>query len=184
MNLAVLPMKAHTELVAAYLAGKKEAIVRRWLEFTIQSYDEEAAHFLQQDRDFLNPVGHTLKENLPPLFGALLEDGIPPACHRNLDAIIRVRAVQDFTPSEAVSFIFSLKEIVRKEMADQDQLDPQGRGCAAIESRIDALALLAFDFYMKCRLQISEIKLNESRLRSHVSEKMALKASGRPKDSA
>jgi hypothetical protein len=184
LNLAVLLMSANTKLVVECLAGQREAIVRQWLARAIQGYDPSTSRFLQQDQDgFCNPVGHALKENLPVLFGALLEDRIPATYQQNLDAIVRVRAVQDFSASEAVSFIFALKEIVRRELASQDQLDPHGSGCAAFESRIDAMALLAFDLYMGCREQVYEIKLNEGRRRAHVSEKMASKPTGRSKDS-
>jgi len=178
-------MNENIKLVVECLAGQREAIVRQWLALTVQGYDPGTSHFLQQDKDgFRNPVGQVLRENLPFLFAALLEDRNPAAYQQNLDAIVRVRAVQDFSASEAVSFIFALKEIVRRELAGQDQRDPHGSGCAAFESRIDAMALAAFDLFMGCREQMYEIKLNEDRRRSHVSEKMAAKASGKSKDFA
>lgn len=65
-----------------------------------------------------------------------------------LDAIIRVRAVQDFAPSEAVAFVFALREIVEST--------------AEVQARIDQVALAAFDTYMKCREQIAEIRVREA----------------------
>ncbi len=184
MSLTVLPMN-DIRLAVEHLAGKKEVIVREWLEMIIHGYEPGTAHFLQQDQDgFRNPVGQVLRENLPVLFAALLEDRIPASYRENLDAIIRVRAVQDFSPSEAVAFIFDLKQIVRRKVAAQDRLDPQGGRCAEFESRIDVMALLAFDLFTACREQMYEIRLNESRRRTHVSEKMAAKTAGRSKDPA
>ena len=39
-----------------------------------------------------------------------------------LDGIIRIRSIQDFTPSEAVGFIFDLKTVIR------GVVDAEGRG--------------------------------------------------------
>lgn len=60
-----------------------------------------------------------------------------------LDAIIRIRAVQDLTPSQAVEFLFLLKPIMRELAPEQDQV--------RLADRIDRLALMAFDKYMQCR---------------------------------
>lgn len=169
-------MSAHIKLVVECLAGQSETIVRQWLAGAIHGYDSGTAHFLKQDQDvFSNPVGHALKENLPALFRALLEDRDPETYRHNLDAVVRVRAVQDLSASEAISFVFALKEIVRREVVSRRELDPIGSGWAVFETRIDAMALQAFDLYMACREQTYEIRLNESRRRAHVSERMAAK---------
>ena len=172
----------NTKLVVEFLSGQKESIVRQWLVCALQGYDPSTARFLQQEDGFRNPVGQALKENLPVLFGALLEGRLPETYQQNLDAIVRLRAVQDFSASEAVSFIFGLKEIVRRELGRQAQPDPLAFGCAAFEMRIDAMALRAFDLYMGCREQLCEIKFNEGKRRAYVGEKMAAKPTGRSKD--
>jgi hypothetical protein len=157
-----------------FLARKEGAIGRLWLERALQGYAKSTTRFLAQEQDrFRNPVGYTLKENLPVLYTALLLGRASDECQRALDAIIRVRAVQDFSASQAVSFIFMLKDIVRQELAGEGQIDPDGRGLAAFETRIDALALLAFDLFVRCREQICEIKTNDVRRRTYVEQKLA-----------
>ena len=81
-----------------------------------------------------------------------------------LDSIVRIRAVQDFSPSEAVSFIFQLKSAVRQELGSElvTQADI-ARDLAVFESAIDDLALFSFDIYMKCREKIYDLKANEAR---------------------
>jgi hypothetical protein len=74
--------------------------------------------------------------------------------------------VQDFTASQATAFVFKLKEILRKSLADELQDVACLKELVAFESRIDQLSLLAFDVYMSCREKIYEIAANETRNRT------------------
>jgi hypothetical protein len=69
--------------------------------------------------------------------------------------------VQDFTPSKAVNFIFILKKVVREELKKeirQDQIDDE---LLSFESKVDDLALFAFNIYMQCRDQLNQLKVDE-----------------------
>ncbi len=132
-------------------------IIERWVERTIASYPAEMLPFLSGEQDpFRNPVGHSLRQNLATLvhelFGSMDKQAIAPA----LDALIRLRAVQSFSPGEAVRFIFELRTAVREE---------SGAVSDSLQSRIDELALMAFDQYMACREQIFELRARELRSR-------------------
>jgi hypothetical protein len=134
--------------------SRAEPILEQWIARTIESYPSAAVPFLSgQDDRFRNPVGYTLQTGLAALFsqlqGGMDEEQIGPA----LDAIIRIRAVQDLAPSQAVGFIFLLKPII----AD---LAPAGER-EMLNNRIDRLALLAFDKYMQCREQLADIRVRE-----------------------
>jgi RsbT co-antagonist protein rsbRD N-terminal domain len=137
-----------------------EPILEQWIASTIQGYPSSAGPFLSGEEDpFRNPVGHTLRKSLTTLFaelrGNMDAERIAPA----LDAIIRIRAVQDLTASQAVGFVFLLKPIVR-ELAPEDQ--------DSLAGRIDQLALMAFDKYMQCREQLADIRVSEGRRRIRV----------------
>ena len=78
-----------------------------------------------------------------------------------LEGILRIRAVQDVAPSRALAFIFRLKNVLREELgsvatAPSEEID-------ALESRLDAIALISFDLFMKCREKIYDLKANELR---------------------
>jgi hypothetical protein len=73
-----------------------------------------------------------------------------------LDSLVRLRAVQDFRPSEALLFIFDLRGVAAEVIGSLPQ---------ALESRIDRLALMAFDQYMACRDQIAGLREKELRFR-------------------
>jgi len=137
------------------LTAKRRAIVDEWLARTLEAYPEHTASFLARGEDpFSNPVGHAFKEAFPVLVDELLGGMDLARIAPLLDQVVKIRAVQDFTPSQAVAFVFLLKKVIREELKSD--------GLAAVEDRIDEMALLAFDLYLKCRERIYAIKVNES----------------------
>jgi hypothetical protein len=147
------------------LQERKIAIVKSWFDAVTEAYPDDTSRFLKKRKDqFTNPVGYTISDGLEHLFDALLQGMLEDKVSAFLDSIIRIRAVQDFTPSEAVAFIFRLKKVIRQELGD-DILKQQGvpEELSTFDSAIDDLALYAFDIYMKCREKIYELKANEAR---------------------
>jgi hypothetical protein len=72
-----------------------------------------------------------------------------------------VRAVQDFEPSAAVSFVFDLKGLLR-EFAGKG-----GDGSLEVlDQRIERLGMCAFDVYMRCREEMWKIRAREIRNQS------------------
>ncbi len=79
----------------------------------------------------------------------------------HLDKIVRIRAVQQLTPAQALSFVFSLRSIVR-EVIPEAEADPRFRGgLAELDARIDEVALAAFDLYAARREEVSQLRINE-----------------------
>ncbi|MEW6235065.1 MAG: RsbRD N-terminal domain-containing protein [Candidatus Omnitrophota bacterium] len=145
------------------LASKKKRILEKWFERIVNCYPSDANHFLTKERDrFNNPIGFTLREGIGKILDALLQESEPDAPEESLGDIVRLMAVQDFTPSQAVEFLFLLKEILWEEDEEKDRRDEWRE----LESRIDRMALLAFDGYMKCREAIYEIKANQVKNRT------------------
>ena len=134
-----------------------EAVAERWIERVLAAYPAEAASHLGSRQDpFRNPAGHTIRESLTTLARELLDGMDEAAVAGALDGIVRLRAVQGLRPSEALGFVFKLREAV-VEAASQVPPD--------FEGRIDALALMAFDQYMACREQIAGLREKELRMR-------------------
>ena len=158
------------------LRVRKGAIVRAWLARMLRAYPDHTSRFLDREQDpFRNPVGHTLKEALAALFDELLGEMNAEKVTPLLDGIVRIRAVQDFTASQAVAFPFHLKMVLRETVGDQFRRDPEGNGLAALDDRIDQMALLAFDLFMRCRESIYEVRANETRRRLYLLERMHVK---------
>ena len=145
------------------LKNRKTAIVKKWFHATADRYPSPASNFIKGQADsFHNPVGHTLAEGVEGLFDGLLQDDAnSERFFPYLNDIIKIKAVQDFSPSNAISFIFLLKPIIREEIAKEKNGKNFSDDLSSFESQIDGLALLSFDIYMKCRERIFEIKTEE-----------------------
>jgi len=142
------------------LTEKKKAIIQKWIELVLDSYGSSNFFKKQKDR-FANPVGATISEGLTKIFTVLVENRDLNDIAKPLEDIIKIRAVQDFAPSQAVSFIYLFKDIVRQELAREKKLAEMHTNLAVLEARIDKTALMAFDYYMDCRERLHRIRVNE-----------------------
>jgi len=144
----------------------REAIAGQWLDRVLRTHPGEAVRFLSGETDpFRNPVGFTIRQALDVLLDELLLGMDTGKVTAALDSIVQIRAVQDFTPSQALEFLFQLKAILRGHDLgpSQDLLD----------SRIDDMALQAFDLYVKYRERTYQVKANEARRQVYVLERSA-----------
>jgi hypothetical protein len=142
----------------------KNEIIKNWFEAAIQTYAPDTAQFYKGQKDqFANPVGNITAKGVEFLLDQLLNDFEPDAVKTYLDPIIRIRAVQNFTPSRATAFILSLKKILRDCLADKLQDAAMEMELVAFESKIDQLCLMAFDIYMACKEKIYQISANDMR---------------------
>jgi hypothetical protein len=146
------------------LQENRSVIVDQWFETVVGTYQEETrAPLRRQNAPFTNPVGFNTRQGLEGLFDGLLKGMMPSDTSRFLDGIVRIRAVQNFAPSEALRFICQLKSVVRGKLGET-LLDPATAGeLVLFESAVDDLALFAFDLYMQCRETIYDIKAKEAR---------------------
>lgn len=148
------------------LSAKSPAISEKWLNTVLGLYPAETALFLKKEKDqFSNPIAHQLARGLREILAVLAEDQGAEAAAAALDEVIRVLALQELPPSQALAFVFYLKHIVREELA-QELGDPSlAPEMTELEARIDGLALLGFDGYMQRREKLCELKVNEVKSR-------------------
>ena len=146
--------------IESLLAPKKKAIVQKWIDQVLDSYGAPDFFKKQKDR-FANPIGSTVSDGLQNLFVILVEEKALAEAAKPLEDIIKIRAVQEFAPSVAVSFVCSLKNIVREELAKEKNREEVLNLFSALDSRIDKIALMAFDIYMDCRERLHQIRVNE-----------------------
>jgi len=145
------------------LAERRSAVCARWLDAVLGEYGEATASRWRRERDpFANPVGHALATGLPELLDAVAGDGEPAAgAVAALEAIVRIRAVQDLAPSRAVGFVYRLRDAIREELSAELAGGDLASGLPALDGRIERLALLAFDVYVRLREQIFRIRQEE-----------------------
>lgn len=161
----------------------------RWCALILATYPPAAARRMAGRSDpFANPVGGTIRRatrailrvgpptppraprpDALPVAGPSDESPAPVVTAHPFSAladalhdIVRVRAVQDFSPSQAVGFVFLLKQAARDAWPEgASPLDPSD--LAHLDRWTDDLALLAFDLYTADRERIAQIRVSESR---------------------
>jgi len=144
------------------LLERKSNILAKWFDKMIESYPPDSSNFLKNQKNrFSNPVGNTISEGINSLFDVLVQGYEPETIYPFLNDIIRIKAVQDFSPSQAVSFVFLLKRVLRDAVKKELKEYSIYEELTLLESQIDELALLSFDIFMKCRERIYEIKADE-----------------------
>jgi hypothetical protein len=146
------------------LAQRKTAIIKNWFALAVETYPPDTASFLKKQKDpFANPVGRTISIGLEALFNELLKEMDYEIITSFLDPIIRIRAIQNFSPAQAVSFIFLLKKAIRENIKKEVSEEQLFSELLLFESKIDQLAMIAFNLYMQCKEKIYDLKANEMR---------------------
>ncbi|HZD60656.1 MAG TPA: RsbRD N-terminal domain-containing protein [Anaerolineae bacterium] len=148
------------------LREKKPAILKRWLDAIMETYPPETAGLLKGKKNrFTDPVGYTIHDGMDGVIDGLIREAPFEEISPFLDSIIKIRAVQNFSASQAVAFIFDLKWIIGEELRNMSH----ARGVidaatlSAFESKLDNLALISFDIYMESREKIYELKASETK---------------------
>ncbi|OGQ87956.1 MAG: hypothetical protein A2512_10065 [Deltaproteobacteria bacterium RIFOXYD12_FULL_56_24] len=149
-------------LLQEMLIENKGEILEVWVDRVLATYPEDGARIFKKEKNqFANPVGYAVKSSLWEVYALLFEsetlEGLVPA----LNQLVKIRAVQEFIPSQAVSMAYKLKEVVkdfyhREKLADHE-------GWLTFEEKADILAYTLFDLYMASREQLHKTRLEEYR---------------------
>ncbi len=144
------------------LEQRKDTIVERWVDAVLSAYPSESAVLYQAQKDpFANPLGHSVREGTRGIFQTILDGMDMEDLRTHLDKIVRIRAVQQFTPSEALSFVFSLRSIVRTVIPEAEVDAGLREGLAELDAKIDEVALAAFELYAARREEVSQLRISE-----------------------
>lgn len=151
-------------MIKELLAEKKLPIVGKWTERILKTYPEETLKFLKGDRNrFSNPVGNIIRNNADNIYDEIISGNNLEKIRLQLEDIIKIRAVQDFTPSNAIGFVYILKKVICEELQEFVNDKMLLNEFYEINERIDRIALLAFDIYMECKEKVHRLRMNEIR---------------------
>ena len=149
-------------MVKELLKQKKKVIINGWMQSIFDTYPAETSDFLRlQKNQFSNPVGHIICEAAESIFESVLTGNQVLEIKIVLNDIIKIRAVQDFQPSRAAGFIFTLKDIIRKEILTEIKTPGDFIEFCKILEEIDRVALTAFDLYTAAREKVYQLRLSE-----------------------
>ena len=150
------------------LRERRSEIGERWLECVLETYPDDSARFIRDEKDpFANPVGHTLRTELSNVLDELLFEEGRERLAEFLERVIRIRAVQDFSPAAAIAFVFDLKAILREELLPVVEREGLLDELFRLEVRLDEAALIAFNVYSKCREELARLRVEEVKRNVH-----------------
>ncbi|MCP4677982.1 MAG: hypothetical protein GY854_21195 [Deltaproteobacteria bacterium] len=152
--------------LADCLKVQRTTIAAEWLDRTLRTYPTDSVNFFSKQKDqFANPVGYTHTEGTRFIVDILVENKDVSETQPHLLEIIKIRSVQDMSASEAISFVFFLKDVVR-EVLKNELVDPSfATELQAFDKRVDVVALIAFDAYTSCRERLHAIRVDEVKRR-------------------
>lgn len=149
-------------LLQQLLQEKRDAIHQRWVQLVLDGYPPESAERMRREPDpFTNPVGTTTVRETGRILDGIIDGTEPASFSESLEALLRIRAVQEFPPSQAAGLAVLLKRAIRDELMGKLRDDGTLRELLDLESRIDEVGLRSFDLYMACRERIFQIRLSE-----------------------
>jgi hypothetical protein len=148
-----------------FITDNRQKLVEKWIAEVIATYSPESERFFKNTKDpFANPVGSTIKRSIDLLFTQVIKQKMDPtAVNEAMDPIVRLRAVQELSPTRAISFIFAIKHLFRKALDDHRQDKSVDRFLEEVSSNTDELILIAFDIYGKCREKIYLLRINQAK---------------------
>jgi hypothetical protein len=149
-----------------FLKEKKPGLLDQWKALSLLPF-QEGSVFFKSTNQFSNPVAWTTEKELNIIYDSITGLVDAKSTDKALDGIVRIRAVQDATPSESTKFLYNFKKLLKDQFKDLNNLKLKNGESISLqefielESVIDDLIYRAFDLYMKCREQLFNIKLDQ-----------------------
>lgn len=144
--------------LSGILAENKTKICDEWLDLALRAYSPETAEFIKSKSNrFANPVGYNFSVAMEAVLEYLAGQREARGVLDALEGLVKIKAVQNFSAAQAVRFIFLLKDVIRKRAgAPSEEL-------LELESRVDEIALVCFDIFMRSREKLYDMKASELR---------------------
>jgi hypothetical protein len=150
------------------LYEKKVSLLEKWIDCALAVYHKDASSFLKKQKNqFANPLGYTASNSLTKIFDVLCKDCPVNEASKALEDFVKIRAVQELSPAQALSFVYDLKKIMKDEGLATDSTKIL-QELLIFNSRIDELAMMAFDLYMESRERLYRVRLDEFKRGTHI----------------
>ena len=141
-----------------HLRAHRNTILKKWFDSIADTYPPHMAAIIRKKQGFTNPVGQTTAQGIEDILDALISHTNPVNAAPFLNMIVRMRAVQDFMPSQAVQFVFLLKQVIREDLSRPIREEGLHSELAELNDVIDQFGLMAFDIFMQCREKLYDMK--------------------------
>ena len=97
---------------------QRAVIVEAWINEVYSTYPLQTTGFLRTKNDpFTNPVGDMTKEAAGLIYDVIAGEHVTPQKIKHaLDRFVRLRAVQQYTPSQGLGVFFLMKPLLREHI--------------------------------------------------------------------
>ena len=149
----------------------KEWILEKWLDRRLSMFSNQKRSLIKtQMNQFQNPIRHEIHGGLKMILENFEEEN--EKFNEAVEQICRVMAIQEFPPSNAISFFYELKEIVHdRDKKTKNTLTSEE--FIKFNSDIEKMTLKAFDCYCNHREKIYQLKVDESKNKTYMLIKKA-----------
>ncbi|WP_136796780.1 RsbRD N-terminal domain-containing protein [Desulfosediminicola ganghwensis] len=146
--------------LAEVIRNNRDKIVAQWVDYTLSTYP--SSDFFKKEKDkFSNPTGVSIRDGLEQLFDMLAAGNDPEDFRGPVEQIVRIRAVQNFSPAEAVAPLNAVKHITRNMLEREKECSSLFKDLYDFEFAVDLAVLAAFDIYMEYREKLYSIRVRE-----------------------
>lgn len=126
------------------ISARRDAAIQKWTEAVFAMYPFETTGFIRTQRDqFANPVGHATRAAGEQIYDAVTgRDVDMEKVHASVAALIRIRAVQDLKPEQAVGVLYLYKSVLRELLLADMLAAGDVQGFLDMGDRLDTLCLM------------------------------------------
>ncbi len=150
------------------LSKNRDTILADWEDVVLGEYAPETFRiFKKQKNKFANPIGHKTTTGLAELYDVLCDEDDKEIATPALVEMLKVRALQPISATEAMSFLFEIKTLVR-ERCEKQGMDKLYKEFLAFCVRVDATALAMFDIFTNCKHRVFMVRINELKTGRHI----------------
>jgi hypothetical protein len=141
--------------------SRRDRILEAWRDHVLATYAPQSERHLRGKR---GPIGEIIARCTSAVVDGFLARAPRENLEADLDELIRLRAVQEFSPTRSVGFVFALKDALREALSGDVGTDD----LAALDRRVDELALVAFDLFVRCREKVFDLRAKMMRDRAYM----------------
>jgi uncharacterized protein YeeX (DUF496 family) len=149
-----------------FLLMREREILQKWYNRMEEVYPPEMRSFWEnKESRFTQPIPYTITQAMQTFYQEVLKfQPDEEKVYSELEAMMRICAVQNLQPSKAVRTLYQLKEVIREELRAEDiRSVTLLQELLDMENQLDQWMLRAFDFYMEFREKIYELRMKEVR---------------------
>lgn len=145
----------------------QDTIIAKWVDYALSTYSS-SSFFKKETDQFANPIGGNFRQAFADLFPLLLKGASREEYQAPLEQFASVRAVQEFTPSQALAPLNAVKHIAREVFQGDKERKHLVEELYDFDFAVDVCMLTAFDIYMQYRERLYLVRIEEIRSGTHV----------------